>query len=291
MPSYYDDAAKAADDLIRRLGGEKSIRAYHGSPYDFDKFDAAKIGTGEGAQAYGHGLYFAQSPAVAEAYKKSVPLWPQYESPEQMAADYLHVHGTPADAMRMMKDHGMWKGSRSRREMYRGALQLLADGAPIKPKEFPFIEHPPRTYEVEIGHPESALLDYDNPMGQGIASRLTPTLQSGLDRGISDRLGMGQLARHSANLRRMQEDASLAPGQLLYDGLSADFGSASASKKLMDAGIPGIQYFDQLSRGAGQGTRNYVMFPGTEDSIRILRKYGMLAPVAAGAASQYNDAP
>jgi hypothetical protein len=28
------------------------------------------------------------------------------------------------------------------------------------------------------------------------------------------------------------------------------------------------------------------MFPGTEDSIRILRKYGLLAPMAVGAASQ-----
>jgi hypothetical protein len=27
------------------------------------------------------------------------------------------------------------------------------------------------------------------------------------------------------------------------------------------------------------------MFPGTEDSIRILRKYGMMAPIAAGAAA------
>ena len=27
--------------------------AYHGSPHDFDKFDMSKIGTGEGAQAYG----------------------------------------------------------------------------------------------------------------------------------------------------------------------------------------------------------------------------------------------
>ena len=44
----------------------KGIRAYHGSPYDFDRFDMSKIGTGEGAQAYGHGLYFAENQAVAE---------------------------------------------------------------------------------------------------------------------------------------------------------------------------------------------------------------------------------
>src|SRR5512147_2394588 len=41
---------------------------YHGSPHKFDKFDASKIGTGEGAQAYGHGLYFAENPKVAKEY-------------------------------------------------------------------------------------------------------------------------------------------------------------------------------------------------------------------------------
>jgi hypothetical protein len=37
-----------------------AITTYHGSPHDFDEFDMSKIGTGEGAQAYGRGLYFAE---------------------------------------------------------------------------------------------------------------------------------------------------------------------------------------------------------------------------------------
>lgn len=37
-----------------------AIKASHGSPHAFTKFDFSKIGTGEGAQAYGHGGYFAQ---------------------------------------------------------------------------------------------------------------------------------------------------------------------------------------------------------------------------------------
>jgi len=41
------------------------IRAYHSSPHDFEKFDASKIGTGEGAQVYGHGIYFAENPKVS----------------------------------------------------------------------------------------------------------------------------------------------------------------------------------------------------------------------------------
>ena len=32
------------------------LTVYHGSPHQFDKFDSSRIGTGEGAQAYGHGL-------------------------------------------------------------------------------------------------------------------------------------------------------------------------------------------------------------------------------------------
>jgi hypothetical protein len=44
-------------------------KAYHGSPHDFNKFDLGAIGTGEGNQAHGWGLYFAKNREVAQAYK------------------------------------------------------------------------------------------------------------------------------------------------------------------------------------------------------------------------------
>lgn len=50
-------------------GGALYQSAWHGSPHDFDRFSLDKIGTGEGAQAYGHGLYFAGNKEVAEFYK------------------------------------------------------------------------------------------------------------------------------------------------------------------------------------------------------------------------------
>lgn len=43
--------------------------AYHGSPHFFDRFSLDKIGTGEGAQAFGWGLYFASKKEVAEHYR------------------------------------------------------------------------------------------------------------------------------------------------------------------------------------------------------------------------------
>lgn len=51
---------------------EKGFTAYHGSPHDFDRFSMGKIGTGEGKQAEGFGLYFAENPRVAEKYRENL---------------------------------------------------------------------------------------------------------------------------------------------------------------------------------------------------------------------------
>jgi len=49
------------------------ITAFHGTPHNIlGKFDINKVGTGEGAQAYGHGMYFAENPAVAKEYQKAL---------------------------------------------------------------------------------------------------------------------------------------------------------------------------------------------------------------------------
>lgn len=44
--------------------------AYHGTPHSFEKFDLGAIGTGEGNQAHGYGLYFAADRKIADNYRK-----------------------------------------------------------------------------------------------------------------------------------------------------------------------------------------------------------------------------
>lgn len=44
------------------------VQAWHGSPYDFDKFDINKIGSGEGAEAFGWGIYFTDLKDIAQGY-------------------------------------------------------------------------------------------------------------------------------------------------------------------------------------------------------------------------------
>jgi len=59
-PSGYDNKMR---DIA--LG---ALTVYHGSPHKFDKFDMSKIGTGEGKQQQGVGLYFAESKDVGQKY-------------------------------------------------------------------------------------------------------------------------------------------------------------------------------------------------------------------------------
>ena len=58
--SKVEDLGKEARNLYQAV--------WHGSPYEFDKFRLDKIGTGEGAQAFGWGLYFTDRKGIAEAY-------------------------------------------------------------------------------------------------------------------------------------------------------------------------------------------------------------------------------
>lgn len=64
--------AQRAANVAADVATPQGIRAYHGSPHDFDRFDLSKIGTGEGAQVYGHGLYFADSEGVARSYRDAL---------------------------------------------------------------------------------------------------------------------------------------------------------------------------------------------------------------------------
>lgn len=45
-------------------------KAWHGTPYDFERFDIGKIGDGVGDQVHGWGLYFAKDRRISEAYKE-----------------------------------------------------------------------------------------------------------------------------------------------------------------------------------------------------------------------------
>jgi hypothetical protein len=274
--------AGSADDAGR---AGKSIRAYHGSPHNFSRFDASKIGSGEGAQAYGHGLYFAGSEDVAKSYRGIAPAVPSDAALESLRRieERLQKLRTEKSKLEFALEDAAEQGGFAApgwgdiklpppEVMGRLQPQLKAvnDELNALAMEQMQVRQGGRghMYEVDLGVPEEALLDLDFPV-----IRQSPAIQEMLG-------GYGRAPSH------------FSFGQEGWRGSNALFsardnlgGSAKeASRALLERGIPGVRYLDGNSRSAGQGTRNYVMFPGAEDRIRILRKFGLLAPIAAGSA-------
>ncbi len=282
---FTDEAGEA----IRQLS--KPIRAYHGSPHSFDAFDASKIGTGEGAQSYGHGLYFAGNEAVAKTYRDIAPavLTPGQRDAAMRAVNEYQMavqeqRAIDADISRLHDSRGVpapgWGGIlaapssdpelaalTARQQTVRARVDELAALASDAISARGVKPGPGHMYEVEIGHPDESLLDWDATLaGQPAAVR------ESLARFRSDKYDLNP--RYGTD----QETGATALHRIAH-GLGTDMPGASGA--LLRAGIPGIRYFDRFSRSAGQGTHNYVIFPGAEDKIRILRKYGLLLPAAA----------
>jgi hypothetical protein len=70
---YGGDYGEMAGGLVGGMAAPNAprseiISAGHASPHQFERFSMDKIGTGEGAQVYGHGLYFAENPRVVDEY-------------------------------------------------------------------------------------------------------------------------------------------------------------------------------------------------------------------------------
>jgi hypothetical protein len=293
------------DDLISAVGKaapeSKYIRAYHASPFDFDRFDFSSTSRkGLGSENFGRGGYFAENPKVEEFYRREI-------------GDRSDAYISPADAARQAEweasfsDIGRQYDALLRERGVRDdtfGLLLLPDGDPddlalaaqaeLLNKQRPQIRRG-RSYEVEIGHSPKSLLDYDAVLSE--QPHMLPAVEQALKK-IKDpsmRDDFMGLVEEPADSKGVEvynalHTAGAADAGLSYGsrGYSAA-GNEAASRALMDVGIPGLRYLDGQARRVGQGTRNMVMFPGTEDSIRILRKYGLLAPMAAGAASPYGE--
>ena len=238
-------AAKAAKkgktaEEIATGAAQSGIRAYHGSPYDFDRFDISKIGTGEGANAYGRGLYFAGNEEVAKNYRN------------QLAPGYVKADGSPIsdsaysalafvqpkfeqsgqlkegiqDAIDRLKNQSEFyrKQYGSGVNLYDNAVETLQtmDPSTLKPKG--------RMYEVNINADPTRFIDWDKTMKEQ-----HPDVQAVL--GSSNETAAGHLGRAYRN--------PMFAGDLIgQDRASPDELSGALAKK----GIPGIKYLDQGSR-------------------------------------------
>jgi hypothetical protein len=257
-PSQLDTATNVAMGV-----GPGAIRAYHGSPHSFDRFDSSKIGSGEGGQAYGTGLYFAEHEPVARSYRDGLSqtaiqigdqkLVPARGSPEYIALAHLE---NAADMQSSAPYASALKTLRSgyeavpdtptgtaRKDM-ENAIRVLGEwqdkGAKLTPAG--------SMYEVNINADPQRFLDWDKPLNAQpeILDRLSGSRRKAV-RGMLSSLPYQEPTRTSYGV-----DIGPVTGNTLYSGLSFDLTgrpySRQASEALRAADIPGIRYLDQSSR-------------------------------------------
>jgi hypothetical protein len=245
-------------------GKDLALNVYHGTPHEIKGgFDISKVGTGEGAQAYGHGMYFAESPAVAQQYQKDIsrsqlmkggdpqildqtingkPLVSIYENLSNKA-DRMPYEKAAIEYEKMSFLEDLMQGTQ-----FKDALTRIDDPAVVKWAQTLESGYKPagNLYKADI--PDAAIpmmLDYDSPI------KNQPQLYEIVRQSITD---PDIRKTFEFNAEKGITGANVYKNYI--DGKTDAERSANAAK----LGITGIRYLDEGSRGIPQ---NYVVnWPG-----------------------------
>jgi hypothetical protein len=230
------------------------MTAYHGSPYLFPRFDPKRIGTGEGNQVYGVGAgYTAEARPVAEKYALDI-------SNRDMANQgRLNAHanakrladlaGNPkyaADDVRFVLETNP---DHPQKALLTKTLGYLESGSYKEP-----LKNTGYLYKGDI--PDEIIpkfLDYDAPL-----KNQSPEVQA-----LAKSLGM--------DLEDLGGDLLGKVGK-----------NVKGTLQMQDAGIKGIKYLDQGSRGQGKGTSNFIPFSPNDFKIQEINDEPLEAWLKSG---------
>jgi len=226
------------------------LDVYHGTPHRFPateanplgEFDASKIGTGEGAQAYGRGIYLSESPEVGRQYQQFLAARKNdLSDPANLAASIMYrtPQGTREAGIgqidrtfRAMKDYPRsYPDMEEQRATLQKARELLESGAELPQQGGSF-------YKADL--PDEMIermLDYDKPINE------------------HNQVVLDALEKAGINTQSAMRAGQMIEGQEAH---------------LAKFGIPGMIYRE--GQGKEKGLRNFVVFPGEEKKVRILER-------------------
>ena len=263
----YSNARITPPGLIT-LFANNPIRAFHGTPHKVDKFSLDKVGTGEGAQVYGWGLYFAENKAVADGYRS------QLQPAEATRLESLKISIATMERSVISAQGDLKVRWQSKLDELRAKLPDAQSAAEKVT--------PGNTYTVSLDVEPDELLDWDKPLSE----------QSEKAKGavLSDSAFVAYVERI---MEKPMTDLTGGELQKMRLGFETDKGSSNPSSEasgwFSSLGIPGIRYLDQGSRPVKKrtwqpdtqtwreelredATYNYVIFD--ESKINITHKNG-----------------
>jgi hypothetical protein len=286
----YGPASQRLGGLLADAYNPMGLTVFHGSPAKFNRFDPTKIGSGEGAQAYGYGHYVAESPETAKQYKETL----KSKAFSKIVKKDRNVYDVVAPDGAVISQGTVLGAAHKAKDAYDANAGVL--------------------YEIDLPDEQIArMLDLDKPLSkqpQAVQSYLKDPYNAYRNQLTAQDIG-GNEPTGSLILNRLQE--------LMSEGRKADvftnaenLGARNASQELFDFGIPGIRYLDEGSRSnfrvqnsvrgklygepvsfmtekqardyaAEQaqkgfqseiipGTSNFVVFPGNENLLNIKKR-------------------
>jgi len=277
---------------------------WHGSPYEFDAFDHSKMGTGEGAQAFGWGTYLAGSKDLAEHYREKLSPGARII---EIGRNQFEVRDPDGNLIAGPKQDGTFLKSeahaakdewdKTKGQLYKVSIpddtglldydQLLADNPDqIKPAidkvhalliegELPKFEAVAETVIKSLGE--------DDPISKGIRDSIDYfkanqwDITGFIEMLSRQSLGLYRIGTEEADklgiqlgesLFTLDRAARIKTGRDLYESLSRKLGSdKTASLFLSSLGISGHRFLDGNSRSKGEGSYNYVIYDETQAQI------------------------
>ncbi len=276
-PVYDHMIVKADGGIVGDPDTDEGITAYHGSPHDFERFDMSKIGTGEGNQSYGHGLYFAQNEDVAKGYRDTLG---GHHPGDVLIGDEKHPHWASRDVINAYKKLGYdnetavmashfikeHKGDLNAAAAATWSNDKIPDSVADAIFKTEYATPAGHMYQVHINAHPDHFLDWDKPFHEQ-SEHVKRSLRSIPE--FDDRV-----ARYGVLDPNHKSKISL--GEFINRGVlphSYDKSGPEFSKAYHAAGIKGVKYLDQGSRWGDKKdpTRNYVVFD--DKLVNVKRKY------------------
>lgn len=245
------------------------LDVYHGTPHTLPpternplgEFDASKIGTGEGAQAYGYGIYTAEAPAVAKGYQVAL-------APEKNVSSLT-------DRARFVR---VGEKSINPDTFDIDISQELIDAAKLGKNEFINFANQRKSRWQELASDESykfktyaqdKLTEYNNLIKEAEKSGVSYTGGGNLykadlpDAMIPKMLDYDKhLSEQSAEVQKIllpyqkEIGSSFGTGEQTLKAIAferrmkgLDDSPSAVAQQLKDMGITGVRYLDEASRG------------------------------------------
>jgi hypothetical protein len=233
-PGTTEDVLFGEQEVRMSPSGLAASTLYHGSPYEFDRFDMTKTGTGLGPHDQAHGLYFSETAQGAKVYQD---LARPKEATVRLEGGQFRA--TYRDRQDRFHDLGRFPDKKTANEAVSKATGHM--------------------YEVDIpGEAINKMLDWNAPLNKQPAS-----VQEAIKRATfydQDRVIPGA---------KMLQELGDMPGRNVYDLITkgsfigGPFANraaqqAAASKLWNELGVPGVKYLEEMG-----GTRNVVVFDDT----------------------------